>query len=1042
LVVICAFSAAVLVARLFQVQVLQHETWAHEAARLTHSGRLVPFRRGRIVDAKERILARDIDTYELVLVYRDFRRSHPLGQTAHALSLLEMRAVSLPEAAARLTERAFALVSLTPAQLDAFADGEGIPSLSPPIPPSDDARADHRARRAEDVRFYVRGLLGLDPKRWSELEDHAEDFPKRSYAELAEAVLPGDDASPRARLEERVTRGMQHLARIAERMEPPDEADALARRPVERLVQRLEESRRWVEDATASKLFAEAAGFAPGRIDSELLVASIDLDWIRRLLRWDDARLAEWTRTARQGWLESWRDGYAEPRLVLAALSAVAGRPAADEFLDALSTIVGPAGAVEAHLDHGEQRWREVDQLAVFDVLDKVFEAALPRELRARRREVLPFQAPGFDADLPDDPARRWDLLARAGAGAGDGPAGARSWPELIGSRRSVDRDELHTRARSMLDAWDADVQAALAELFAGMRAAADEDELGPGGGLRFAEEGLTRAAERAGYFLRDYGMRPRFLQAEPPDPDLVFLLTLFASLSPGIEAREVRERVYREEERPGGTLRPAAAIVGDLSSVALRDLVQQRRDARALRTLRALPERTRSEEEELRRLVGSVLLHDQVRGISGVEGLVDAVLSGTNGYVEHRGLEDVFGRGATWAEVRHATDGRDVRLTLDLDLQRAAARTLANPERVDDPLFDERWASDPVGAICLIRVDGDVLAAASEPTLLSVVGPDAQPQREKPIERVFRIPDFQPPGSVFKPFVAAIALDEVGLDPLETTNCGPIERGGCGYKDVRCHAKYGHGEVDLERALAVSCNAYFAALGERVGDDGFRRLAEVFGFGAPTGVRSSTAWTGEDGAPPLGLAEDTARGLFDRRFDDIERRLAGNGLGRVVATPAQLARAAAGLATGRLPALRIVDRIDGEPLPARVAAPLPLRAEHLQRVRDNLKGVVAAPYGSARNALSRAQLGFPIAAKTGSADLVSRDAADEEGRVRKHTWVACWVPADDPVAVAVVFLHDTATTSSHGAIYLMRQFLLQPETLAWLAHNGVERDE
>ena len=79
---------------------------------------------------------------------------------------------------------------------------------------------------------------------------------------------------------------------------------------------------------------------------------------------------------------------------------------------------------------------------------------------------------------------------------------------------------------------------------------------------------------------------------------------------------------------------------------------------------------------------------------------------------------------------------------------------------------------------------------------------------------------------------------------------------------------------------------------------------------------------------------------------------------------------------------------------------------------------------------------------KTGSADIVSRSDAKGRNVVRKHTWVAGWVPAEDPAAVFVIFVHDTNATSSHGAAYLARQFLLQPEVLTWLADQEVDVSE
>jgi cell division protein FtsI/penicillin-binding protein 2 len=189
-----------------------------------------------------------------------------------------------------------------------------------------------------------------------------------------------------------------------------------------------------------------------------------------------------------------------------------------------------------------------------------------------------------------------------------------------------------------------------------------------------------------------------------------------------------------------------------------------------------------------------------------------------------------------------------------------------------------------------------------------------------------------------------------------------------------------------------------------------------------------------------FGLAEDV-RVLFNDGLDQRELRLAGNGLTVVEATPMQLARATCGLATGRLPELRLVRAIgENEVSPAEARA-LPLAEETLAFLRRALTDVTHLSSGTASAALAPGVIGYSIAAKTGSADYTSSSAeGDQERRVRKHTWVTGWLPAEDPRIVFVVFVHDTTATSSHGAVYVARQILESSELVAWLASHGVER--
>jgi len=98
------------------------------------------------------------------------------------------------------------------------------------------------------------------------------------------------------------------------------------------------------------------------------------------------------------------------------------------------------------------------------------------------------------------------------------------------------------------------------------------------------------------------------------------------------------------------------------------------------------------------------------------------------------------------------------------------------------------------------------------------------------------------------------------------------------------------------------------------------------------------------------------------------------------------------------------------------------------QALRDVVREGTAKGKG-----LDEKTLGFQLSAKTGSADyrvgrvpsepLLPYAGAWKRG-MRKHTWVAGWFPSDEPRAIVVVYVHDTSTTSSHGAVYLASQFL------------------
>jgi cell division protein FtsI/penicillin-binding protein 2 len=1014
-IVACAF--VVLILRLAWIQLGEHAIWAEEAARLVHSGRVIPYKRGAITDANGVVLARDVLTYDLTFEYRPFRRSHPLGQVAHARTSLEVRAVTYREASQNLVRWAEELVELVPADVEAFEEGAGLSTASLAIPACAEPRREARFSRAADVRFYVRGLLGASARQWSRAGELAKLDPAASYLEL---VARTRDVEPAELLTEAGLRWQQSL----------DDLDYLAREivvlgpgaepPFEQLLDVLEESRRAVEGAAASALFEEAAGFSPGRVSQKTLLAAFDLEELCLILRWDEQDLGDWARRARERWRNAWRDGYALPRLVEQLTLDPAVPADADRVVSMLAALFGTEEALDSALNGEPHDWRELEHLGVFADLADLFRVDLPQGFEEEIERVLPWQDPALRTLTAPAPWALLDDMRVPLATSAFPPAWSRIWEENLAKSGAAAREERYALVRELVDGWENAADSALAAALTRAFAAALPEDLGESGGMRFKRGRLDRLEERAAYVLKDFGARPRTL-LRGPSYDVVYLLAGFPERYPGFEVRDANQR--ERVTLPGDERPLAEALIGSVSRADVRAMQRQRADELRYAELSRKGERTPEEEDEFTALVESVLLPEELNGVAGIEGFFDPELRGRNGYLEERGLDDVFGEG----RLRAATDGLDVGLTLVAELQRAAERTINHPALPDDPKADPRWTADPVGAIVLITPEGDVLAAASAPLALD---------EGDLVERALRRPTFQPPGSVFKPFVAAWALDQ-GLDPAARVECAPLADGRAGYRDVRCWNTTGHGSVDLSEALMGSCNAYFAWLGEGLSTPDFRGVAQAFGFGQPTGVRTAPLGGSRPGARG-GLIENVSSYLFQSELKDAERRRAANGLAVVEATPLQVARATAGLATGRLPALRLVGAVGGVPLEREPARPLPVSADSLERVRAGLLRVAQDPLGTASRVLSASELGFVLAAKTGSADLLDRSRRDEEGRVQKHGWVACYAPPEDPLFVAVVFVHDTSATASHGAVYVLRQFLEEPEVRAHLAALGL----
>jgi hypothetical protein len=306
LVVLVLVGAAFLVARLFQIQVLEHEVWADQAANLVRSGGVVPYRRGDIVDAEGRLLVRDEEVYRVEFRYREFRRHHPLGQVAHAWSAIEMRPVPLQEAFARLVPAALALAQLTHSELDAFAQGEELARGPLEAPYTDDPSGALRRSRRADVRYYLAQLIGLDRRQALQSSASFLEFAVRER-KLEDAGVLLDELT--ARLE----RSVADLERLAVLLADEETESELRRDPradLAALLGRLEGWRTDVEDATAAELFREATGFSAGRVLPRTLVRRVDLSWLATLLRWDEPRVEAWAGRSRAVWNRSLTDWY------------------------------------------------------------------------------------------------------------------------------------------------------------------------------------------------------------------------------------------------------------------------------------------------------------------------------------------------------------------------------------------------------------------------------------------------------------------------------------------------------------------------------------------------------------------------------------------------------------------------------------------------------------------------------------------------------------------------------------------------------------
>jgi penicillin-binding protein 2 len=497
----------------------------------------------------------------------------------------------------------------------------------------------------------------------------------------------------------------------------------------------------------------------------------------------------------------------------------------------------------------------------------------------------------------------------------------------------------------------------------------------------------------------------------------------------PAFEIREAHRRTY-----PAACADLAPQLVGFVGAPEPERLEKTEADQRRLETLELKEDKTADEIDEMVALEAAVRSRDyrafEEEGRGGLERAFENLLRGQRGY---RKVErDVSGQGVKAIEEEPAAPGHDVRLTIDADLQLACEELL---EHATDELPGAHIES---GALVIINPSGEVLAAASSPRVERARYRDELAREADALSRDRRggpayhrayAPRFPPPpGSVFKPFVAVAGLEAGLIDEQTTVFCD----GGIGQKGARIACLGRHENVSLATAMAKSCNAYFGHAGEVLGDVRLRAIASLFGFGERTGF----AINGLDG-PGLGI--DLRRpGLFeaDGALDPPNESLRGLrsfGCGQAPfdnVTPLQVARAMAGLATGELPELRIVLAVDDTLVPVPPPAPLPIRSDVLEIVRQTLAGVVS-PEGTAKPQGERDLRRFGLVGKSGTAQIATKGLADD-------AWFAGYLPREKPSLIVVLLLeHATfGERSVHGgeaAVPLLYRLFSDPRAARFL---------
>lgn len=362
-------------------------------------------------------------------------------------------------------------------------------------------------------------------------------------------------------------------------------------------------------------------------------------------------------------------------------------------------------------------------------------------------------------------------------------------------------------------------------------------------------------------------------------------------------------------------------------------------------------------------------------KGLEGLERSLEGTLAGTPG--SQTIVKDPFGRALDVVETKTESPGKNVRLTIDRDIQENAEEVLQETVR--------RWGARAATAVVMDPATGAILAMASAPRFNANRFPTTRPDRR----RNRAVTDTYEPGSTFKLVTVAAALQDGIVTPRTSFELAPTIK----VADRVIHEGHTRGteRLSVRQIVEQSSNIGTITIAERLGSGQLASWIDRFGFGSQTGID----FPGESAGFALPLDQWSG--------STIGTVPIGHG---IAVTPIQMARAYSVIANGgTLVRPHAIDRVDGKTVTTRKTRRVVSR-EVAEQMLSMLRGVVIEGTGT-----EAAIPGYTVAGKTGTAAKI-----DPDGTYSTSRYVASFVgmvPATKPKLVIMVMVDEP-----HGDIY------------------------
>jgi len=372
--------------------------------------------------------------------------------------------------------------------------------------------------------------------------------------------------------------------------------------------------------------------------------------------------------------------------------------------------------------------------------------------------------------------------------------------------------------------------------------------------------------------------------------------------------------------------------------------------------------------------------------GKTGLESSYEAILRGT--YGEEVFEVDAQNRQTSLVSQHLSEDGQDLRLSLDIDIQRAAELALREELEKEKLFRGSVVAIDPrdgsvLAIVSLPAYDDNLFSGTVSSTYYkSLLADENRPLLPRAWAGVF------PSGSTVKPVVAIAALTEGVIKPNTTVqSSGGIHIGNSFFPDWK---PGGHGTTNVRWAIAQSVNTFFYTIGggyqsfTGLGVDRLTDWMRRFGLGAKSGIDLPS-----EGAGFVPSREWKERVRGERWYIGDTYNLS-IGQGDLLVTPLQVAQYTAEVANG---GLKVTPKL-GPITSGAVSTTRIADAAIVEVVRAGMRDTVTV--GSGR-ALSN--LPFEASGKTGTAQWRNDRPS--------HAWFTTYAPSAKPEIVVTVLLEE-----------------------------------